>query len=220
VVTAKPKDELVKAGEAATFTTQAQVDLDKDLLSYQWLFNGSAIDPATNATAQAKTLRIPAASTNSVGFYSCIVTAHDRQGETQPVFEVTEPGQLTVYTDGSIIVAGTPIPGPASPSGSCPAPYVGYVNFRNPSSSTGGWAWDQTSPVHEAVDPNCEGARPKTQVKYWGNMLLDRNCASERVRVTRQFGSTSFVFTVFFPRTAFPKVPPAPYILVLHGFRP
>jgi hypothetical protein len=220
VITSEPKDELVKAGQPATFSTQAQVGADKDELSYQWLFNGVPIDPQTNATAQGKSLLLPGVSTNSVGFYSCIVTAHAKDGETQPVFEITEPGQLTVYQDGSIIVSGTPIAGAANPTGTCPRPYVGYVNFRNPNATNGGWTWDAASPVHEVVDPNCAGDRPKTQVKFWGNVILDQGCAAERVKVTRQFGGTSFVFTVFFPKSAFQRVPGAPYTLVLTGFKP
>lgn len=219
-LTAKPGDRLVKAGQPASFDIEVAVNLEKDTLSYQWLFNGEPIDLKANATAQDRTLVIPSAGTNDVGFYTCIVTAHDKAAAEPPATVIPEPGQLTVYTDGSIIVSGTPLAGAASPSGTCPRPYIGYVNFRNPNRQNGGWIWDPASTVHTATDLNCAGERPKTQVKYWGNKGLDQRCATEKVTVANAYGSTSYVFTVFFPRTDFSKVPGAPYTVELVGFKP
>jgi len=79
----QPMDTTVESGSPATFYVLAS---GVPNLTYQWLFNGTPILFATNAT-----LRLPAVSSSSAGWYSVIVT-NDYRALTSSTASLTVTG--------------------------------------------------------------------------------------------------------------------------------
>lgn len=208
----QPEQLLVTNTGTATFTVRLQGSLNH--FSFQWFFNGAAL---TNETGS--TLTRIGVTTNDVGLYACQVT-YDPPGQSgsssrpprQPESEMSQPGTLSVFQPGSLIVAGVPILGSGGTAGGCPAPYRAYINFRQ-SDGTGFVPQSSTARLQASFSERYE-------LKWFGtaaNNLIYSNCGVEDVYPTQ--GYRSYRFTAYVPTTA--TVDPAKaYVLTLYGFAP
>jgi hypothetical protein len=169
----QPEDQLVPIGSSAMFFVVAT----NGPLAYQWCRNGSAIYGQTNDT-----LVIPNAQISDVGYYSCYISKY---WESVP----TRAASLMVFTSSidpdtgvdPVTVFGLPLPGGGS-QGTCPGPFVGYVNYTKTLQQGWGWAPDTTNgnTVFTAVDTN----RMNTKIQYVG-AYGDAGCnqtSDERLR--------------------------------------
>jgi len=199
----QPEDQLVPIGSNATFTVQA-INAD----GYQWLHNGNPIAGGTNSS-----LTISNATVNDVGYYSCEVF---KGFEGVP----TRAASLQVFTSSidpqtgvdPVVVFGFPLPGSGS-QGSCPGPYVGYINYTKTVQQGWGWAPDTSNgnTLFTATDTN----RMDTKIQYFG-AYGDGNCNQTSATVVNPPYSPVYRFTIYFTN----NVPTNPYAITLDGFKP
>jgi hypothetical protein len=217
-ITAQPLDQTVPVGANVVLSVQAN-----NADGYQWLCNGVPQDGQTNSA-----LVIQNAGINDVGLYSCQVS---KDAETVP----TRAANVSVFTTsssvaaasssavmtsssvatasmtggGPITVYGTPLLGGGS-KGSCPGPYVGYVNYTKTISQ--GWGWTPTGTVHKAADGS---GRTDTKIEYVG-AYGDSGCNQTIVTIPNPTYSPAYRFTIYFANNA----PTTNYPIVLTGFNP
>jgi len=202
VITLQPEDQMVYLGSNATFTVKA-VNAD----GYQWLRNGGSMPDQTNTS-----LIITNAQISDVGYYLCNVY---KDSETVP----TRAASLMVYTNtvdpqtsiDPITVFGFPLLGGGS-QGTCPGPYVGYINFTKTIAQGWGWKPDtNTTTVFTASDAN----RTDTKIQY-GGKYGDNACGQTTVTVPNPTISSAYRFAIYFTN----NVPTNAYAITLDGFKP
>ena len=111
-ITQHPSDQVVSAGQPATFTVAAS---GSGPLSYQWQRDGSNIAGATSTTftlasasAADSGARFHAVVTNQFGSATSSDAVLTVTGNAPPFATITSPAQATLYTAGSTITyAGT-----------------------------------------------------------------------------------------------------------------
>ncbi len=202
VILRQPEDQMVYFSSNATFKVVAQ-----NADGYQWLRNGVPLPDQTNSSLTIKDAQI-----SDVGYYLCNVF---KDIEVVP----TRAASLMVYTNtvdpqtgiDPITVFGLPLLGGGG-SGSCPGPYVGYVNYTKTIANGWGWKPDtNTTTVFYAMDAN----RTNTKIEYVGK-FGDNSCAKTKVTVPNPPGSPSYRFTIYFTN----NVPTNAYAITLDGFLP
>ncbi len=224
----QPVDQCIPIGAAVTFSVQA-TNVD----GYQWLFNGVAVDGATNSS-----ITIQNADVSNVGFYSASVingsevvptrsallnvytssTSTTLKSLTTPLISGVSSlasgliGNVTPAGQGgiSIVVFGAPVFSNGG-SGSCPGKYCGYVNYTKTISQGWGWSPATNTTVFNATDTN----QPNTKVQYFGE-YGDMNCNVTSVTVPYPAMSPVYRFSIFFPSGT--SVPTNAYPIVLTGF--
>jgi hypothetical protein len=197
-ITRQPEDQAVWLGSNVTFTVSAE-----NGEAFQWARNGVILEGQTNATLTLENI-----GTAHVGIYSCNVLKGD---EAVPTRSATLNAMALLGGDGGpLTIFGIPLLGNGGQGGSCPGPFVGYVNFIKPGSQGWGWAPTAGASVHTATDTN----RTDTHLIYIGK-FLDSGCGATNVTVDPVI-STKYRFTVFFPD----NVPTNTYSIVLSGFNP
>lgn len=195
----QPESLLVAEGAPADFRVVGDGNL-----RYQWLFNGTPLESATNSL-----LQIASVTTNELGYYQCAV----HQGDE---WTMSEPASLMSYTNRAedLIIQHLPPPGGGGPGVGCPAPYRGYVNFRK-TSAPYGWRPKVATATGSAQHTNSAA----TDVKFFANGL-DGCGRGGSVTVQPMDRSKYYRFTVYFPSSSFPVVPSGVQYLRLVGFEP
>ena len=211
-ITAQPVDQAVSIGSSVVLSVQAN-----NADGYQWLRNGVPVDGQTNSD-----LAIANAGTNDVGLYSCEVskgagTVPTRaanvsvvMASSSAVMTSSSVATASMTGGGPITVYGTPLLGGGS-KGSCPGPYVGYVNYTKTISQ--GWGWTPTGTVHTAADGS---GRTDTKIEYVG-AYGDSGCNQTIVTIPNPTYSPAYRFTIYFAN----NVPTTnAYPIILTGFNP
>ncbi len=227
----QPVDQCVPIGATATFSVQA-TNVD----GYQWLFNGVAVDGATN-----NSITIQSAGVGDVGFYSASVIYGSEVVPTRSALlnVYTSPVSTTLRSvtsslgsgasslvsgltsgltpdgqggNGCVVVYGFPV-GNSGGTGSCPGKYCGYVNYAKTGSQGWGWAPSTNTSFYSATDTN----RPNTKIQYLG-AYGDNGCATTTVNVPYPTLSPVYRFTIYFPTNT--SVPTNAYPITLTGFNP
>jgi len=226
----QPVDQCVPIGATATFSVEA-TNAD----AYQWLFNGVAVDGATNSS-----ITIASAGVGDVGFYSASVI---NSSEVVP----TRSALLNVYTTplsttlksmtssltsgvssltsglianltpggqggNSIVVFSMPVLSGGG-SGSCPGKYCGYVNYLKTPSQGWGWSPSTGTTIYTATDTN----QTTTKIQYLGD-YGDSGCGQTTVTVPYPAMSPVYRFAIYFPTNT--CVPTNAYPITLNGFNP
>ena len=199
----QPEDQLAPMRTNATFIVKA-TNAD----GYQWLRNGKPVTGASN-----NSLTITNTGVNDVGYYSCEVF---KGPEGVP----TRAASLMVFTSSidpdtgvdPVTVFGLPLLGGGS-QGTCPGPFVGYVNYTKTLQQGWGWAPDTTNgnTVFTAVDTN----RMDTKILYVG-AYGDNSCNQTSVTVPYPTYSPLYRFAIYFTN----NVPTNAYAITLNGFKP
>ncbi|HUB87340.1 MAG TPA: immunoglobulin domain-containing protein [Verrucomicrobiae bacterium] len=203
LITVQPEDQMTPFGSNATFTVTAQ-----NADSYQWFFNGNALDGQTNTS-----LIISNCQLVNVGYYQCYAYK-DIEGVP------TRNASLMVYTNSTdpqtgvdpIVVFGLPLSGGGS-QGSCPGHYTGYINYTKTIAQGWGWAPDTSNgnTVFTATDTN----QSNTKIQFVGE-YGDAGCNQTTVTVPYPAMSPVYRFTIYFTN----NVPTNVYAITLDGFKP
>ena len=197
IITRQPEDQAISLGSNVTLTANA-ANAD----GYQWVRNGSVMDGQTNSTLKLENVAI-----EDVGLYTCYAF---KDSEAVP----TRTANLNVFmaTAGdTITVFGTPVLGGGS-QGSCPGPYVGYVNYTKTVAQGWGWSPSAGTTVHTASDGS---GRTDTKIQY-GGKYGDNGCDQTSVTVPHPTFSPKYRFAIYFTN----NVPTNAYPMVLDGFNP
>jgi hypothetical protein len=233
-ITAQPVDQTVLIGSSVNLSVQAN-----NVTGYQWLINGVPADGQTNSvlfiqnagigdvglyscevfnggemvptrTASVEvetTAGAAASSTPAAGALSAnAATANTATASTLSASTSAD----SLSAGGPIIVYGTPYPGGGS-QGTCPGPYVGYVNYTKTVSQGWGWAPTAGAKVLTAADGS---GRTDTKIEYYG-AYGDGGCAQTTVTIPYPPYSPVYRFTIYFTN----NVPTSTnYPIVLTGF--
>lgn len=224
----QPLDQCVAVGDTAVFSVVAT-----NATSYQWLFNGAAVDGATNSSFE-----IPDVAVSNVGLYSAFVYDGSEAVPTRsaaldvymaPASPAPSGGTPLMSSmaamassgfsaspmdvDGAqfIVVFGAPVVSGGGSGSGCPGKYSGYVNFIPPS----GWGFlpATNTTVYTATDTN----QTITKVQY-GGCYGDNACAQTSVTIPYPAMSPQYRFTIYFPTNC--PVPTNAYPITLYGFNP
>ncbi len=196
----QPEDQLVPIGSNATFTVKAE-----NADAYQWLFNGNALNGATNTS-----FTIQNAQTTDVGFYSCNIFQGAQSVPTRAASLMVYVSSIDPQTGvDPVVVFGLPVVSGGS-QGTCPGHYTGYVSYSKQGS---GWAPDTTNgnTIFTATDTN----RANTKVQYLG-LYGDNGCDQTSVTVPNPPISPVYEFGIYFTN----NVPTNAYAITLDGFKP
>lgn len=218
----QPQDQCLPLGSTATYSVVAT-----NATSYQWMFNGTALDGGTNSSLVISNIAL-----SNVGYYSAFVyDGADSVPTRSAALDVyvaggsTGSSGSTSGTSGSpmrssmmmspmdsgggfIVVFGGPIASGGG-SGSCPGRYSGYVNYVPPS----GWGYlpSTNTTTYSATDTNATN----TKLEYFG-MYGDVGCNLTTVTIPYPAYSPQYRFSVFFPSGT--QVPTNAYPIILTGF--
>lgn len=224
----QPLDQCVAVGDTAVFSVVAT-----NATSYQWLFNGTAVDGATNSSFE-----VPDVAIGNVGLYSAFVydgseavptrsaaldvymapTSPAPSGGTPLMSSsaaMASPGfsgaQMDDLLGPPIVVFGAPVVSRGGTGSGCPGKYSGYVNFLPPT----GWGFlpDTNTTVYTATDTN----QTITKVEYVG-CYGDNACAQTSETVPYPAMSPQYRFSIYFPTNC--AVPTNAYPITLSGFNP
>lgn len=216
----QPADQCVAVGGTATYSVVAT-----NATGYQWMFNGSAVDGATNSSVTVSNVTL-----SNVGYYSAYVY---NGADAVP----TRSAGLDVYvTAGSTSIASSslmktssmmsPMGGPLGPGGppivvyglpvassgnspGCPGRYSGFVNYIP--SSDWGFTLSTNATSYSGTDTN----QTNTKVQYVGE-YGDVGCSQTTASIPFPAFSPEYRFTIYFPNNS--QVPTNAYPIVLNGF--
>jgi hypothetical protein len=199
-ITQQPVDNATPTGSNTTFTVQA-TNAD----SIQWMINGTPIDGQTNSS-----LTISNVTSSDAGYYSAAVVNGTEVVPTRAASLNVVAPMDALGSGGDITVYGMPVVSGGS-AGSCPGPYIGFVNYVKTISQGWGWAPLTNATVLTVTDGNSTDTIVQAVGKYG-----DTYCGQTSVTIPLPARSPKYRFAIYFPPDT--VVPTNSYPITLEGF--
>jgi hypothetical protein len=128
-ITAQPQSQSVLAGQTATLSVGAG---GTPPLSYQWSFDGAAMDGATNSTLALTNFQASGAGTYSV----TVSNLFGLTASSNAILTLVSSPVITASPSNQVVAAGTPVTFSAAAAGTAPLAYQWQFNGVNISGAT------------------------------------------------------------------------------------